>query len=327
MAGRRRRIQAATARSCRRSGRSGRRPSVKNQVQLIAYVDRLSAGGFRELERLLSGRLAGVFGGAHLLPFFTPIDGADAGFDPSDHTEVDARLGTWDDVKALGDTVELVSDLIVNHASSSSPQFVDWSTSGAASAYAGMFLTYDRVFPDGRDRSRAARDLPPASLASLHADDAGVRREAAAVDHVHAATGRYRRAPSRGGRLPRVDPASVRGVRHSHDPPRCRRVRDQESRHQLFHDSRDVRVHRRTLGAGASAGDGSAGRNPQPLPAADRDREAGRLGLRLRAAAARAPRALRVRCGAAGAMACDQSAQRRHRPRHARWDRRHRRGR
>ena len=55
---------------------------MKNQVQLIAYVDRLSAGGFRDLERLLSGRLAGVFGGAHLLPFFTPIDGADAGLRP-----------------------------------------------------------------------------------------------------------------------------------------------------------------------------------------------------------------------------------------------------
>lgn len=122
---------------------------MKNQVQLIAYVDRLSAGGFRDLERLLSGRLGGVFGGTHLLPFFTPIDGADAGFDPSDHTEVDPRLGTWDDVKALGDTVELVSDLIVNHASSDSPQFQDFSARGRNSAYAGMFLTYDAVFPNG----------------------------------------------------------------------------------------------------------------------------------------------------------------------------------
>lgn len=59
---------------------------MKNQVQLIAYVDRLSGGGFSELNSLLSGPLAGVFGGVHLLPFFTPIDGADAGFDPIDHT-------------------------------------------------------------------------------------------------------------------------------------------------------------------------------------------------------------------------------------------------
>ena len=72
---------------------------MKNQVQLIAYVDRFSGGGFAELNRLLKGPLAGVFGGAHLLPFFTPIDGADAGFDPIDHTQVDARLGTWEDVE------------------------------------------------------------------------------------------------------------------------------------------------------------------------------------------------------------------------------------
>jgi sucrose phosphorylase len=126
---------------------------MKNQVQLIAYVDRLSGGGFSELNRLLKGPLAGVFGGAHLLPFFTPIDGADAGFDPIDHTQVDARLGTWEDVRALGGAVELVADLIVNHVSSSSPQFLDFSKRGLASEYAGMFLTYDRVFPEGARES------------------------------------------------------------------------------------------------------------------------------------------------------------------------------
>ena len=85
---------------------------MKNQVQLIAYVDRLSGGGFAELNRLLKGPLAGVFGGAHP-PFFTPIDGADAGFDPIDHTQADSRLGTWEDVQALSGTVDLVADLNV----------------------------------------------------------------------------------------------------------------------------------------------------------------------------------------------------------------------
>ncbi len=126
---------------------------MKNQVQLITYVDRLSGGGFNQLNELLKGKLADVFGGAHLLPFFTPIDGADAGFDPIDHTLVDAKLGTWEDVRELGDTVELVADLIVNHVSSSSPQFLDYSKNGDASEYAGMFLTIDRVFPDGASES------------------------------------------------------------------------------------------------------------------------------------------------------------------------------
>src|SRR5512136_1984746 len=126
---------------------------MKNQVQLIAYVDRLSGGGLRELNELLRGPLAGVFGGVHLLPFFTPIDGADAGFDPIDHTQVDPRLGTWDEVKQLGGTVELVADLIVNHISVLSPQFLDFSKNGSASQYAGMFLTLDRVFPQGARES------------------------------------------------------------------------------------------------------------------------------------------------------------------------------
>jgi sucrose phosphorylase len=127
--------------------------TMKNQVQLITYVDRLSGGGFARLNQLLKGPLAGVFGGAHLLPFFTPIDGADAGFDPIDHSQVDAHLGTWEDVRELSGTVDLVADLIVNHVSSSSPQFLDYSKKGEASEYAGMFLTIDRVFPDGASES------------------------------------------------------------------------------------------------------------------------------------------------------------------------------
>jgi sucrose phosphorylase len=126
---------------------------MKNQVQLITYVDRLSGGGFNQLNTLLKGPLVDVFGGAHLLPFFNPIDGADAGFDPIDHTMIDAKLGTWEDVRELGDTVELVADLIVNHVSSSSPQFLDYSKKGEASEYAGMFLTIDRVFPSGASES------------------------------------------------------------------------------------------------------------------------------------------------------------------------------
>jgi sucrose phosphorylase len=122
---------------------------MKNQPQLIAYVDRFSGRGFPEFQGLLQGPLKGAFGGVHLLPFFYPIDGADAGFDPIDHTRVDPRLGTWDDVRALGEHVEIMADLIVNHISSRSPQFLDYDKRGDASPYAGMFLTYTSVFGNG----------------------------------------------------------------------------------------------------------------------------------------------------------------------------------
>ena len=126
---------------------------MKNEVQLIAYADRLSGGGLRDLHRLLTGPLAGVFGAVHILPFFHTVDGADAGFDPIDHTRVDARLGDWDDVRALSADVDVMADVIVNHMSSDSPQFQDYSRRGAASAFDGLFLTLDAVFPHGASQA------------------------------------------------------------------------------------------------------------------------------------------------------------------------------
>lgn len=122
---------------------------MKNQVQLITYVDRLGGGDIAALQRLLQGPLAGLFGGVHLLPFYHPIDGSDAGFDPIDHTQVDARLGDWGSVAALTQQVEVMADVIVNHMSSQSPQFLDYCAKGAASDHAGLFLTMEAVFPQG----------------------------------------------------------------------------------------------------------------------------------------------------------------------------------
>lgn len=133
---------------------------MRNEVQLIAYADRLG-GDIPALIELLRGPLSGTFGGVHLLPFFTPIDGADAGFDPTDHTEVDAHIGTWDDVAALGQEVELMADLIVNHIAASSSRFQDFLERGEASPHAGMFLTLSSVFPDGAMEADLARIYRP----------------------------------------------------------------------------------------------------------------------------------------------------------------------
>ena len=134
---------------------------MKNQVQLITYVDRLSGGTIRDLQALLEGPLRGVFGGVHLLPFFDPIDGADAGFDPADHTAVDARLGSWNDIRRLATNTEVMADVIVNHVSADSPQFRDFLARGAASEYAGMFLTLESVFPGGASDEQLARVYRP----------------------------------------------------------------------------------------------------------------------------------------------------------------------
>jgi sucrose phosphorylase len=122
---------------------------MKNKVQLITYADRFGGSNIKELHRLLKGPLAGLFGGVHILPFYYPSNGVDAGFDPIDHTQIDPSLGNWDDIMALGQDVDLMADLIVNHISSASPQFVDYSEKGEDSIYYGMFLTMDSIFPNG----------------------------------------------------------------------------------------------------------------------------------------------------------------------------------
>jgi sucrose phosphorylase len=122
---------------------------MKNTVQLITYADRLGGGDIHTLRQLLKGPLAGLFGGVHLLPFYYPIHGVDAGFDPIDHMRIDPSLGSWAEIKALGEDVDLMADLIVNHISSSSPEFLDYHEKGDASIYKDLFLTMDDIFPNG----------------------------------------------------------------------------------------------------------------------------------------------------------------------------------
>lgn len=146
---------------------------MRNQVQLIAYADRLG-GGLPGILELLQGPFAGLFGGVHLLPFFDPIDGADAGFDPIDHTAVDSRLGRWDDVRAIAAATEVMADLIVNHISRRSPQFLDYKARHSASGYSGLFLTYDSVFPNGaseQDLLAIYRPRPSMPFTPVKLDD------------------------------------------------------------------------------------------------------------------------------------------------------------
>jgi sucrose phosphorylase len=119
---------------------------MRAKVELIAYAHRFG-GDLAGLRALLNGPLAGLFGGVHVLPFYRPFDGADAGFDPQDHTDVDPRLGSWEDIAALSAGYRVMADLIINHVSASSPQFQNWLANGPASPSAGMFLTYGTAFP------------------------------------------------------------------------------------------------------------------------------------------------------------------------------------
>ena len=233
---------------------------MKNQAQLVTYADRLS-GNINSLKNLLDGPLSGIFGGVHLLPFFYPIDGADAGFDPIDHTQVDSRIGNWSDVRSLAVDYDLVADLIVNHVSSESPQFKDFSHKGSGSPFAGMFLTYDRVFPLGASEEellRIYRPRPglPFTTAAL---DTGQQRllwttftpRQIDIDVRHPQGEAYLKAI-----LEQFREADIRMIRLDAIGYAIKH------RHELFHDPGDVSLHRGPHLAGACFRDAGPGRDP-----------------------------------------------------------------
>jgi sucrose phosphorylase len=129
---------------------------MHNQVQLIAYANRFGDGDLTSFTNVLRTRFDGVYTGVHILPFFRPFDGADAGFDPVDHTTVDPRLGSWDDIGELSRTHEIMVDTIVNHMSWQSRQFQDVMANGESSPYHGMFLTMASIFPEGATEEELA---------------------------------------------------------------------------------------------------------------------------------------------------------------------------
>lgn len=144
-------------------------------MQLITYADRL-AGDLSGLRALLDRDLDGLFSGVHLLPFFDSIDGADAGFDPIDHTRVDPRLGSWDQVRQLASNRSVMADLIVNHVSVDSPQFGDVRQLGRRSKYWELFLRKSDLFPPDdstvdADIHRIYRPRPGLPFTAVALDD------------------------------------------------------------------------------------------------------------------------------------------------------------
>lgn len=134
---------------------------MRNCVHLLTYANRLGGSRLEDLQHLLDGPLKGVFGGVHILPFFYPVDGADAGFDPIDHSTVDPQIGTWSNIAALSGMLEITADLIVNHISSQSHQFQDFLQHGENSPYNGMFLTFGSVYPNGATEAELLKIYRP----------------------------------------------------------------------------------------------------------------------------------------------------------------------
>lgn len=131
---------------------------VAPRPQLVTYPDSLG-GDLRALHSLLQGPLTGLFRGVHVLPPF-PSSG-DRGFAPVTYRVIDPRFGTWNDIARLAAGYDVVLDLMVNHISRRSPEFEDFERRGRRSEHADLFITLDKVWPNGEP---AAADLTRISL-------------------------------------------------------------------------------------------------------------------------------------------------------------------
>lgn len=120
--------------------------TLKNQVQLITYPDSLGEN-LAELHYVLRRYLTEAIGGVHILPFY-PSSG-DRGFSPITYDIVDPAFGTWKDIERIGEDFDLIIDFMVNHISSQSEYFRDYVENGKESKYADMFLSFDKLSPDG----------------------------------------------------------------------------------------------------------------------------------------------------------------------------------
>ena len=120
---------------------------VKNKVQLVTYPDGLG-GDLASLGRTLDEHFPGLFeGGIHILPPF-PSSG-DRGFAPLTYDRIDRRFGSWGDIRRLSERYDIMLDMMVNHVSSRSPCFRDFLAKGRASEWADLFITLDKIWPDG----------------------------------------------------------------------------------------------------------------------------------------------------------------------------------
>jgi sucrose phosphorylase len=119
--------------------------------QLLTYPDSLG-GDLAAIRELLAGPLDGLFSGVHVLPPF-PSSG-DRGFAPLTYRELDHRFGDWGDIRALAQDHDVLLDVMVNHISRQSEEFREFERRGRAADSADLFITLDKVWPDGEPPAR-----------------------------------------------------------------------------------------------------------------------------------------------------------------------------
>ena len=165
-----REIVDLVARHAANASRVGDELWNQRDVVLITYGDQVRAEGEAPLVTLrrflLAQQLDAVLSAVHVLPFCP--SSSDDGFSVIDYRAVDPALGDWSDIDALGESFDLMFDLVLNHCSQHSAWF---------QAYLKGTAPYDNYFIDVDPSTDLSAVTRPRSLPLLTPfDTAGCRK-------------------------------------------------------------------------------------------------------------------------------------------------------
>lgn len=115
--------------------------SEKHMV-LVTYGDSVTGAGptpLASLHHFVNTYYAGMVNTLHILPFF-PYS-SDRGFAVIDYRRVDAKLGSWEDIRGKKRRYDLMFDAVINHCSSRSMMFQEFLN--GTPYYRDFFIYYD----------------------------------------------------------------------------------------------------------------------------------------------------------------------------------------
>ncbi|MET7029453.1 alpha-amylase family glycosyl hydrolase [Sediminicola luteus] len=99
-------------------------PLTEKDVMLITYGDNVQQEGkshLQTLKKFIDNYCLPEINTTHILPCFPYT--SDDGFSVTDYYEIDPDLGTWEDIKKLSESNNIMFDAVVNHMSKSSKWF------------------------------------------------------------------------------------------------------------------------------------------------------------------------------------------------------------
>jgi sucrose phosphorylase len=133
--------------------------TLPSGVMLNIYPDSIGENLADAIGMLQAPALENAFSLIYILPTFFHSD-MDGGFSIVDY-DLNEELVSTDDLKALDDLgIQIKLDLVVNHLSARSPQFIDLMNKGDASEYADFFIDWDEFWKDHGTMGEAGHIVP-----------------------------------------------------------------------------------------------------------------------------------------------------------------------